>query len=145
MPDKQDKVTGRNNDPESNSGYTEDLDKDTNGSESTPIENTYSNLQEYYVSQSGHTRLFTATKYGKRYVLKCLKKDFLYTPVYQCLGVYAQQTDYTPGPQAIQHYDYSYRTECENHRLRTIRQRCILHSQTSCWYYRIYRTRTVHA
>lgn len=83
MPDKQDKVTGRNNDPESNSGYTEDLDKETNGSESTPIENTYSNLQEYYVSQSGHTRLFTATKYGKRYVLKCLKKDFLYTPVYQ--------------------------------------------------------------
>lgn len=83
MPDKQDKVTEKNNDPESNSGYTEDLDKDTNGSESTPIENTYSNLQEYYVSQSGHTRLFTATKYGKRYVLKCLKKDFLYTPVYQ--------------------------------------------------------------
>lgn len=83
MPDKQDKVTGKKNDPESNSGYTEDLDKDTNGSESTPIENTYSNLQEYYVSQSGHTRLFTATKYGKRYVLKCLKKDFLYTPIYQ--------------------------------------------------------------
>lgn len=83
MPDKQDKVTGKKNDPESNSGYTEDLDKDTNDSESTPIENTYSNLQEYYVSQSGHTRLFTATKYGKRYVLKCLKKDFLYTPVYQ--------------------------------------------------------------
>ncbi len=83
MPDNQDKITEKNNDPESNSGYTEDLDKDTNGSESTPIENTYSNLQEYYVSQSGHTRLFTATKYGKRYVLKCLKKDFLYTPVYQ--------------------------------------------------------------
>ena len=83
MPDKQDKVTEKNNDPESNSGYTEDLDKETNGSESSPIENTYSNLQEYYVSQSGHTRLFTATKYGKRYVLKCLKKDFLYTPVYQ--------------------------------------------------------------
>ena len=83
MPDNKDKTAGKNNDPESNSGYTEDLDKETNGSESSPIENTYSNLQEYYVSQSGHTRLFTATKYGKRYVLKCLKKDFLYTPVYQ--------------------------------------------------------------
>ena len=83
MPDNKDKTAGRNNDPESNSGYTEDLDKERNGSESSPIENTYSNLQEYYVSQSGHTRLFTATKYGKRYVLKCLKKDFLYTPVYQ--------------------------------------------------------------
>ena len=83
MPDNEDKTAGKNNEPESNSGYTEDLDKETNGSESSPIENTYSNLQEYYVSQSGHTRLFTATKYGKRYVLKCLKKDFLYTPVYQ--------------------------------------------------------------
>ena len=31
MPDNQDKVTGKNNDPESNSGYTEDLDKVTNG------------------------------------------------------------------------------------------------------------------
>ena len=61
MPDNQDKVTGKNNDPESNSGYTEDLDKVTNGSESTPIENTYSNLQEYYVSQSGHCLLYTST------------------------------------------------------------------------------------
>ena len=80
MPDKQDKVTGKNNDPESNSGYTEDLDKDTNGSESTPIENTYSNLQEYYVSQSGHTRLFTATKYGKRYVLTHIAATRYVTP-----------------------------------------------------------------
>ena len=42
MPDNKDKTAGRNNDPESNSGYTEDLDKETNGSESSPIENTYS-------------------------------------------------------------------------------------------------------
>lgn len=45
--------------------------------------NEYKNLKEFYVSKSGHTRLFTATKYGKRFMLKCLKKDFLYIPVYQ--------------------------------------------------------------
>lgn len=45
--------------------------------------NEYKNLKEFYVSESGHARLFTATKYGKRFMLKCLKKDFLYTPVYQ--------------------------------------------------------------
>ena len=68
---------------ESNSGFTEHLDQEVIDSSSSPIENAYSNLQEFYVSQSGHTRLFTATRYGKRYILKCLKKDFLYTPVYQ--------------------------------------------------------------
>lgn len=45
--------------------------------------NEYKNLKEFYVSESGHARLFTATKYGKRFMLKCLKKDFLYIPVYQ--------------------------------------------------------------
>lgn len=43
----------------------------------------YNTIRPYYVSASGHSRLLTATKYGKRYVLKCLKEDFLYTPVYQ--------------------------------------------------------------
>lgn len=54
-----------------------------NMDEPMPIETAYSNLSECYVSKTGHTRLFSATKYGKRYMLKCLKKDFLYTPVYQ--------------------------------------------------------------
>lgn len=43
----------------------------------------YTHLTEYYVSRVGHTRLFTATRYGKSYMLKCLKTDYLYTPVYQ--------------------------------------------------------------
>lgn len=46
-------------------------------------DNRFQNLKEYYVSHSGHTRLFTATRYGKRYMLKCLKADFLFTPIYQ--------------------------------------------------------------
>lgn len=66
-----------------NSDFTDNLDKEMNDAVSMPIENSFSHLSECYVSNSGHTRLFSATKYGKRYMLKCLKKDFLYTPVYQ--------------------------------------------------------------
>lgn len=40
-------------------------------------------ISECYVSKSGYTRMFTAVRYGKRYVLKCLKPDFIYTPVYR--------------------------------------------------------------
>lgn len=40
-------------------------------------------ISECYVSKSGHARMFTAVRYGKRYVLKCLKTDFRYTPVYR--------------------------------------------------------------
>ncbi len=67
----------------STSGFTENLEEQTVNGDSMPIECTYGNLHERYVSATGHTRLFSATKYGKRYILKCLKNDFLYTPVYQ--------------------------------------------------------------
>lgn len=40
-------------------------------------------ISKCYVSKSGHARMFTAVRYGKRYVLKCLKTDFRYTPVYR--------------------------------------------------------------
>lgn len=71
----------RNQEP--TSGFTDSINEEMNVNESIPLENTYSNLRECYVSVSGHTRLFYATKYGKRYILKCLKKDYLFTPVYQ--------------------------------------------------------------
>lgn len=71
---KEDRIT---------SGFTEELETEMKDIAPTPIENAFSNLTESYVSTSGHTRLFSATKYGKRYVLKCLKKDFLFTPLYQ--------------------------------------------------------------
>ena len=83
MLDSQTKSSETQEEQEENSGFTENIEKEMNTTPSMPIENAYSNLCEYYVSKSGHTRLFTAQKYGKRYVLKCLKKDFLYTPVYQ--------------------------------------------------------------
>lgn len=68
---------------EDNSGFTENIEKEMCSASPMALANAYSNLREYYVSATGHTRLFTANKYGKRYILKCLKKDFLYTPVYQ--------------------------------------------------------------
>lgn len=71
------------NEQKPSSDFTENIEKEVNTDGSTQIENAYSNLRECYVSNTGHTRLFTATKYGKRYILKCLKKDFLYTPIYQ--------------------------------------------------------------
>lgn len=64
------------------SGFTEDISKEMSQANPMPVENGFSNLSQCYISISGHTRLFTATKYGKRYMLKCLKTDFLYTPIY---------------------------------------------------------------
>lgn len=65
------------------SGFTEDISKEMSAAEPIPVESRFSNLSQRYVSISGHTRIFSATRYGKRYMLKCLKNDFLYTPVYR--------------------------------------------------------------
>lgn len=65
------------------SGFTEDISKEMSDSNPLPVEDAFSNLHQCYVSISGHTRIFSATKYGKRFMLKCLKNDFLYTPVYR--------------------------------------------------------------
>ncbi len=91
MQDYQERHSDKNNEPKMNdeleqkssSDFTENIEEEVNTDDATLIENAYSHLRECYVSKTGHTRLFTATKYGKRYILKCLKKDFLYTPTYQ--------------------------------------------------------------
>ena len=64
------------------SGFTESIDKEMTA-DPMPEEKGFGNIKEYYVSCAGPTRLFSATRYGKRYMLKCLKEDFLLTPVYQ--------------------------------------------------------------
>lgn len=43
----------------------------------------FSNISEVYVSKSGFSRLLSAVRYGKRYMLKCLKPDFAFMPVYR--------------------------------------------------------------
>lgn len=73
---------GSHSDDNYTSGFTEKLDAGMYA-DPQPEEKGFSNVAEYYVSASGSTRLFTAMKYGKRYVLKCLKPDYLFTPVYQ--------------------------------------------------------------
>lgn len=64
------------------SGYVVDIDSESDFNVAR-ADNGFTNISECYVSKSGHARLFTAVRYGKRYVLKCLKTDFRYTPVYR--------------------------------------------------------------
>ena len=46
-------------------------------------ERVFSDLTPIYTSRAGHTRLFTARRFGKLYTLKCLKEDFLLSPLYK--------------------------------------------------------------
>lgn len=48
-----------------------------------PVSTKFSDIRECYVSKSGYTRLFKARRFGKTYMLKCLKKDFVYTVLYR--------------------------------------------------------------
>ena len=57
--------------PGLSSGYTEDINGEMAPGSPQPIDNTFANIRERYVSASGHTRLLTATRYGKLYMLKC--------------------------------------------------------------------------
>ena len=66
---------------QSTSGYVVDINSESDFT-AVRTDNGFSNINACYVSKSGHARLFTAVRYGKRYVLKCLKTDFRYTPVY---------------------------------------------------------------
>lgn len=47
------------------------------------VRDSFSDITEFYRSQSGQSCLLTATRYGKRFVLKCLKEDFAHIPFYQ--------------------------------------------------------------
>lgn len=67
----------------STSGYTGNLNGELGAASPIQTNSSFSQIQECYVSKSGHTRLFTAMRYGKLYVLKGIKPDFLYTPVYR--------------------------------------------------------------
>ena len=68
---------------DSPSGYMSDIGGEMDSAVRIPVQNAFSDISEFYVSKSGHARLFTATRFGKRYMLKCLKPDFAYTPVYR--------------------------------------------------------------
>lgn len=63
------------------SGYVENINNESDFVVAR-ADSGFTNISECYVSRSGFTSLFTSVRYGKRYMLKCLKTDFLYTPVY---------------------------------------------------------------
>lgn len=48
-----------------------------------PMTTGFSDIKECYVSKSGYTRLLRARRFGKTYMLKCLKEDYLYTSLYR--------------------------------------------------------------
>lgn len=65
------------------SGYTGDLASEINRSDLPLPAGKFENITQVYVSRSGATRLMSAVRYGKRFILKCLKEDFRYNPVYR--------------------------------------------------------------
>lgn len=70
-----------NQESQISSGFTENIDAEVGGG--MPVDRQFHDIREIYVSEHGHTRLLYATRYGKRYALKCLKAEFLYTPLYR--------------------------------------------------------------
>ena len=70
------------NDKQPTSGFVSDIG-DESDFNSTRHNGGFTNISEAYVSKSGFTRMFSAVRYGKRYMLKCLKPDFAYTPIYR--------------------------------------------------------------
>lgn len=70
------------NDKQPTSGFVSDIG-DESDFNSTRHNGGFTNISEAYVSKSGFNRIFSAVRYGKRYMLKCLKPDFAYTPIYR--------------------------------------------------------------
>lgn len=69
-------------DKQPTSGFVSDIG-DESDFNSTRHNGGFTNISEAYVSKSGFNRIFSAVRYGKRYMLKCLKPDFAYTPIYR--------------------------------------------------------------
>lgn len=72
-----------NTSSEETSGFVKDITQEVKRQCALQDSNALTNLTPIYVSASGHARLFTARRFGKQYTLKCLKQDFLLSPVYK--------------------------------------------------------------
>lgn len=71
------------NNNQETSGYTTDIGSELNEASPIDVQKDFSDIRELYTSPMGHTRLYTAKRYGKLYTLKGLKPDYMYTPVYR--------------------------------------------------------------
>ena len=65
------------------SGYVGRIDDEVGAQTDAAVHGGFASLRGFYVSPHGHARLFHASRYGKAYVLKCLKADYLYVPLYR--------------------------------------------------------------
>lgn len=65
-----------------NSGFTNDIMAEMESNLREMSSGRFSNITPLYESKCGHTLLMTATRYGKRYVLKGLKPEFRYNPTF---------------------------------------------------------------
>ena len=63
------------------SDFVEDINNQLDDINS--VKSNFTDIKECYVSNTGYTRLFKARRFGKTYMLKCLKKDYLFTPMYR--------------------------------------------------------------
>lgn len=68
--------------PPDSSGYTDDLPREMESPGLLFPQSRFENITPIYTSRSGAARLLSATRYGRRFILKCLKEDFRYNPVY---------------------------------------------------------------
>lgn len=65
------------------SGFVEDIKSECMIDIGTMIPTSFSDIRTVYQSVSGPSMLLTAMRFGKRYILKCLKEDYRYTPFHQ--------------------------------------------------------------
>ena len=74
-------ISGYNSITADTSGFTDDISMMID--DMSIVSRSFIDIRECYVSRSGHARIFSARRFGKRYMLKCLKPDFLMTPAYR--------------------------------------------------------------
>lgn len=65
------------------SGFVDNLSSECEMDLQTMISNTFSDIRRVYQSVSGPSMLLTAMRFGKRYILKCLKEDYRHIPFHQ--------------------------------------------------------------
>lgn len=76
-------MTTSGNQDTNSSGYTEDLPSEIKETGLMFPQSDFTDPVTVYVSKSGSAQLISASRYGKRFLLKCLKEDFRYNPIHR--------------------------------------------------------------
>ncbi len=67
---------------DSDSGYLQSSEKESDIDLGGLFSNRFANIKPLYESKTGATQLYTATRYGKRFVLKGLKEEYRNDPIF---------------------------------------------------------------